>query len=62
MIVHLNNIQTFIIMVTSTVNNKNVVTDQKIDGSKRITTPEKKMNQMRNTLKKHPIPFSLLKK
>ena len=50
-------------MPTSIINNKNGVTNiQKIETVKRVTTVEKKINQMRDTLKKHPIPFDLLGK
>ncbi len=50
-------------MSAKTLNNKNGNSDgQLVKTLKRVTTVEKKMAQMRDTLKKYPIPPDLLEK
>lgn len=49
-------------MSTITNNKKYISADQKIQPVKKVTTVEKKLNQMRETLKKYPIPLELLEK
>ena len=36
--------------------------NKKKETANRVTTVEKKISQMRGTLKKHPIPFDLIEK
>lgn len=48
-------------MSTITNNKKGISDNQKTQPHKRVATVEKKMNQMRETLKKYPIPLELIK-
>ncbi|GLU54570.1 hypothetical protein Dfri01_40310 [Dyadobacter frigoris] len=52
----------FITMSTITNNKKDISDNQNIHPLKRVTTVDKKMNQMRETLKKYPVPLELLEK
>ncbi|WP_170982924.1 hypothetical protein [Dyadobacter frigoris] len=49
-------------MSTITNNKKDISDNQNIHPLKRVTTVDKKMNQMRETLKKYPVPLELLEK
>ncbi|WP_159466899.1 hypothetical protein [Dyadobacter sp. 3J3] len=43
-------------------NNKDKSDNEKIQPEQRVTTVEKKMDQMKETLKKYPIPQDMIKK